>query len=161
MTFYSQHRKLGYNLILITQNDRMLDKQIRALVEYEVRHRKLINNGFGGKMLELLTLGRTWFIAIEYWYGGNKLKLGQEIFPYRQCYADIYDSYKLFSDMVTEGGAVCAGGDRVAVGPQGTASPPEGDEVRRNALMLRLISVLRSQVREGCFRELFVAKPSI
>ena len=33
VTFFSQHRKLGFNIILITQSDRMLDKQIRSLVE--------------------------------------------------------------------------------------------------------------------------------
>ena len=38
MTFFSQHRKLGFNIILITQSDRMLDKQIRSLVEDEVKH---------------------------------------------------------------------------------------------------------------------------
>lgn len=37
--------------------------------------------------------------------------------------ADVYDSYKLFSYMVSAGGAVCAGGDREAVGPRGTAAP--------------------------------------
>ena len=71
VTLFSQHRKLGYNFILITQNDRMLDKQIRALVETEVRHRKLNNYGFGGLLISLT--GMTWFVAIEYWYGGNKL----------------------------------------------------------------------------------------
>lgn len=76
VTFFSQHRKLGFNIILITQSDRMLDKQIRSLVEDEVKHRKLNNYGFGGMFVTLLSLGRTWFIAIDYWYGGNKLKLG-------------------------------------------------------------------------------------
>lgn len=67
--------KLGFNVILISQSDRMLDRQIRALIETEVRHRKLNNYGFGGMFLTLLTFGRTWFIAIDYWYGGNRLKL--------------------------------------------------------------------------------------
>lgn len=30
--FFSQHRKLGYEVILVTQNDRLIDRQIRALV---------------------------------------------------------------------------------------------------------------------------------
>ena len=96
--FFSQHRKLGYNVIMITQDDRMLDKQIRALVEFEVRHRKLLNYGFGGKMLSFLSFGAVWFIAIEYWYGGNRLKLNQEMFVYRKKYAELYDSYALFDD---------------------------------------------------------------
>lgn len=141
VTFFSQHRKLGFNVLLITQSDRMLDKQIRALVEDEVKHRKLNNYGFGGFFLSLLTFGRTWFIAITYWYGGNKLKLYSSVFPYYKRLGNVYDSYKLFSDMVTAGGDVCAGGDRAAVGPQGTAAPPDGDQNRRQ-LHQRLVDVL-------------------
>lgn len=57
VTFFAQHRKLGFNVILITQSDRMIDRQIRSLVEEEIKHRKLNNYGFGGGMLSLLTLG--------------------------------------------------------------------------------------------------------
>ena len=142
VTFFSQHRKLDFNIILITQSDRMLDKQIRSLVEDEVKHRKLNNYGFGGMFLTLFSFGMTWFVAIEYWYGGNKLKLNSSIFPFRKRYSDLYDSYKLFSDMVTVGGAVCAGGDREAVGPQGTAAPPEVIRRERSCLLSRLAGVL-------------------
>ena len=96
--FFTQHRKLGFNILLITQNDRMLDRQIRALIENEVKHRKLNNYGFGGGLLQLLTFGSTWFIAIEYWYGGNKLLLSREVFRYKQRVAAIYDSYRMFDD---------------------------------------------------------------
>lgn len=140
VTLFSQHRKLGYNFILITQNDRMLDKQIRALVETEIKHRKLNNYGVGGLLISLTRM--TWFVAIEYWYGGNKLKLGHQMFAYHKKYAKVYDSYKLFSDMVSAGGAVCAGGNRVSGGAPGNGSPSAGDQDERKALMLRLISVL-------------------
>lgn len=139
VTLFSQHRKLGFNFVLITQNDRMLDKQIRALVETEIRHRKLNNYGFGGLLISLT--GMTWFIAIEYWYGGNKLKLGQQLFPYRKKYARVYDSYKLFSDMASSGGAVCAGGNRVSGGAPGNGGAA-GEEKERRALQMRLASVL-------------------
>lgn len=99
VSFFSQHRKLGYNVLLIAQNDRMLDRQIRFVIENEVKHRKLDNYGFGGRFVKLLTGNRTWFIAIEYWYGGNKLKLNSEVFPYRKKFADIYDSYRMFDDL--------------------------------------------------------------
>ncbi len=122
---FAQHRKLGFNFILITQQDRMIDKQIRGLIETEVKHRKLNNYGLGGNILSLLTLGRTWFIAIEYWYGGNKLKLGYETFAYNKRFEQVYDSYRLFADLAgSAGSGVCAGGDRVAVGPRGTAPEP-------------------------------------
>ena len=140
VTMFSQHRKLGYNFVLITQNDRMLDKQIRALVETEIKHRKLNNYGVGGLLISLTRM--TWFVAIEYWYGGNKLKLGHQMFAYHKKYAKVYDSYKLFSDMVSAGGAVCAGGNRASGGAPGNGGPSAGDQDERKALMLRLISVL-------------------
>ena len=125
--FFAQHRKLGYNVILITQSDRMVDKQIRSLVETEVKHRKLNNYGFGGMVISLTMM--TWFVAIDYWYGGNKLALGKSIFPYNKRYERIYDSYRLFADMAgTAGAGVCAGGDRAAVGPRGTAPAATGPE---------------------------------
>ncbi len=153
VTFFSQHRKLGYNVILIAQSDRMIDKQIRSLIEDEVKHRKLNNYGFGGMFLTMLSLGRTWFIAIDYWYGGNKLKLGYDIFPYRKKYSALYDSYKLFKDVVTAGGAVCAG-----EGP-GTGGTPGNDgaaccyQEERRLLMERLISVLVEVRRQKLQRQ--------
>lgn len=94
--FFSQHRKLGFDVLLIAQNDRMLDRQIRTLIEDEVKHRKLNNFGFGGGMIQLLTFGSTWFIALDYWYGGNKLLMGREIIRYSSKVAGIYDSYRMF-----------------------------------------------------------------
>lgn len=106
VNFFTQHRKLGFDVILITQFDRMIDRQIRAMAETEVKHRKLNNYGFGGMVLSLLTGLKTWFIAIEYWYGGNKLKLSQRMFRYKNVYGEISDSYRLFADL---GGADWAG----------------------------------------------------
>ena len=40
ISFFSQHRHFGFNIILIAQKDRMIDRQIRALIEYDVEHRK-------------------------------------------------------------------------------------------------------------------------
>lgn len=153
VTFFSQHRKLGFNIILITQSDRMLDKQIRSLVEDEVKHRKLNNYGFGGMFVTLFSFGRTWFIAIDYWYGGNKLKLGSSVFPYRKRYSNLYDSYRLFSDMVTAGGAVCAGGNRVSGGAPGNGGAASGDRDERAALLSRLAAVL-AEARNQKAREL-------
>ena len=153
VTFFSQHRKLGFNVILITQSDRMLDKQIRSLVEEEVKHRKLNNYGFGGMFLTLFSFGRTWFIAINYWYGGNKLKLGYSVFPYRKRYSSLYDSYRLFSDMVTAGGAVCAGGNRASGGAPGNGGAAGGGRDERAVLLGRLAAVL-AQARNRKGREL-------
>ena len=42
-SFFTQHRKLGYEVVLVAQFDRMLDRQIRSLIEYEWIHRKVSN----------------------------------------------------------------------------------------------------------------------
>lgn len=84
--FFTQHRKFGYNFICITQNDRMVDRQIRALFEYEVKHRK-VNNFKIGRLFPLPL-----FCAINYWYGVNE-RLGCEFFIYRKKWSKFYDSY--------------------------------------------------------------------
>ncbi len=88
--FFSQHRKLGYNIILITQFDRMIDRQIRSLVEYEIKHRK-VNNFKLGKILPV-----TLFACITYWYGVNE-KIETEFLIFRRKFARIYDSYSIIS----------------------------------------------------------------
>lgn len=89
LKFFVQHRKLGYNFILISQNDRQIDRQIRALFEYEVKHRK-VNNFKIGQLLPFST-----FAAISYWYGVNE-RLGVEFFTYRKKWGQFYDSYGTF-----------------------------------------------------------------
>jgi len=88
--FFAQHRKLGYNIILVSQNDRMIDRQIRCLIEYEVKHRKA--NAFGtiGMLIPV-----PMFAAVSYWYGVRE-RLGVEFFTYRKKYSRLYDSYAVF-----------------------------------------------------------------
>lgn len=87
--FFTQHRKLGYNFICIAQNDRMVDRQIRTLFEYEVKHRK-INNYKIGRLLPFPA-----FAAVTYWYGVNE-RIGVEFFTYRKKWGRFYDSYGAF-----------------------------------------------------------------
>lgn len=89
--FYTTHRHLGFDVILITQNDRFLDRQIRCLIETEFKHRK-INNFKFFKYIPLST-----FVCIEYWYGAKE-KVGSKIFTYRKKYARMYDTFKSFNE---------------------------------------------------------------
>ena len=43
MSFFTQHRKLKYRVILIAQFMNMIDRQIRSVIEYEYIHRKVKN----------------------------------------------------------------------------------------------------------------------
>lgn len=88
--FFSQHRKFGFTFLLVAQNDRMLDRQIRGYIEYEFMHR-LINN-FG----PLFVLPWKVFIAVEYWYTIRQ-KVGSEFILFRLKKASRYDHMALFS----------------------------------------------------------------
>lgn len=88
--FFSQYRKLGYYFILVAQNDRMIDKQIRGFVEYEVIHRKV--NRFGPFRILPITL----FIAVEKWYV-VKQKVGAEFILFRKRISEHYDTYAMFT----------------------------------------------------------------
>ena len=94
--FFTQHRKLGYRVILIAQMDKMLDKQIRGVIEYEYIHRKLSNFGKAGKLLTIAMAGET-FTAVQMWYP-LKLKIGTSMFRAKKKYYSLYDSYVTFGD---------------------------------------------------------------
>lgn len=94
--FFSQHRKMGYQIILITQNDEFLDKQIRTLIEYEYKHRKVSNGGPFGVFLSVLFGSR--FLYKKEWYAvrsmGKGAALGWKFLPiYGRCYK-LYDTFK-------------------------------------------------------------------
>lgn len=93
--FLTQSRKFGYDVIFITQDARMLDKQIRALCEYEVVHKKL-NNMYAFKWLSMFRV--TLFAGISYWNGLNaRFTKGQlRLYFYQKNIAERYDTLKLF-----------------------------------------------------------------
>lgn len=95
LSFFSQHRKLGYDVILVSQYDRMLDRQIRALVEYEFKHRKVKNYGGFGFLLSMLA-GGSLFVCVEIWYP-LKQKVGSQFFIARKKYYRLYDTFKMFN----------------------------------------------------------------
>lgn len=150
--FFSQHRKFGFNVILIAQSDKMLDKQIRSLIEYDVKHIKM-NNGF-------FFFLPTSFLAVEKWYG-QRMKLGSQVIWYHKRIAALYDSYAIFDALAAEdasaqgeprsGGSPCADEAPPAHGPASPAgsagvcaapAPARQDE-RREPLAARLLTAVR------------------
>lgn len=144
-----EHHKIGVEgqtMVIIDEcqiifNCRDFGRKDRgAWVTLFPQHRKLNNYSFGGLLISLS--GMTWFVALEYWYGGNKLMLSKQIFAYHKKYSKVYDSYKLFSDMVSAGGDVCAGGNRASGGAPGNGGPDVHDQQVKKRLMRRLVAVL-------------------
>lgn len=93
--FFQVHRHLGYDVILIAQFDRMIDRQIRSLIEYEYIHRKVTNMGWRGILLSLLMFSPKLFVSVKVWYP-MKEKVGSEFFKAKKKYYRLYDTYLSF-----------------------------------------------------------------
>lgn len=100
LQFFTLHRHLGYKIILIAQFDRMIDRQVRSLIEYEFIHRKVSNFGLKGKIISMLAGGKL-FVSVKVWYP-MKEKVGSEFFRAKKMYYGLYDTYVLFD---RDGGA--------------------------------------------------------
>lgn len=94
LSFFTQHRKYGYDVFLVAQFDGMVDRQIRSLIEYNYIHRKVSNFGIGGKLLSLFGGGKL-FVCVKVWYPLNQ-KVGSEWFRASKKYYQIYDTYNTF-----------------------------------------------------------------
>lgn len=93
--FFQTHRHWGYNIILVSQNDRLIDRQIRSFIEYDVKHRKANNLGFIGILISILRIKL--FAAVTYWYGVRE-KCFTEFYTCKKIYKKIYDSYSYFTE---------------------------------------------------------------
>ena len=142
LSFFTQHRKYGYHIVLIAQFDRMVDRQIRSLIEYEYVHRKVSNFGIGVMLLSLIMGGNT-FVAVQSWYP-LKTRIGSQFFHARKAYYRLYDSYSTF--------AKDAGTANGAVGDSGAPSAPFADTATlptaRNASKKPIL--LRSLYHRAC-----------
>ena len=92
--FFQLHRHFGYDIILIAQFDRMIDRQIRSLIEYEYVHRKVSNMGWRGMLLSVLMMSPKMFVSVKRWYP-LKEKVGSEFFRAQRKYYRLYDTYAL------------------------------------------------------------------
>ena len=103
LSFFTQHRKYGYDVILVAQFDRMIDRQIRALIEYEQIHRKVSNYGIKGKILSAFCFGNL-FVSVKVWYP-MKERVGSEFFVAHKKYYSLYDTFGSFAsaDVGTKG----------------------------------------------------------
>ena len=94
LSFFSQHRHYGFDIILMAQFDRMLDRQIRGLIEYEHVHRKVANAGLMGAFVGFLFHGNL-FVCIEKWYPIKETIETSFFFTSKYIYG-LYDSYNHF-----------------------------------------------------------------
>jgi zona occludens toxin len=89
----SQSRKFGYDVVFVAQSDKMIDKQIRGLVEYNVVHFKL-SNSFFFSWLKWLKISL--FLYNYKWYQ-TKLPGNKRFGLYRPSIANRYDTMRTFN----------------------------------------------------------------
>ena len=92
--FFQVHRHFGYCIVLVTQFDAMLDKQVRSLVEYEIKHRKVSNYGWRGWLLQMFFLAPTLFVKVKVWYP-MKERVGSEFYRGNKSLYKLYDTFAL------------------------------------------------------------------
>lgn len=94
LEFFSQHRKYGYQVVLVAQSDKMVDNQFRMLIEYEIQHRKVANMGILGSLLSDVTIGRL-FMCVTYYYPIAQ-RLGSRWYLARGKDMKMYETRKTF-----------------------------------------------------------------
>lgn len=95
LSFFTQHRKYGYDIYLVAQFDRMIDRQVRSLIEYEVVHRKVKNFGKWGYFFNVVAGGNL-FCAITVWYP-MKERIDSEFYKGNKRYFELYNTYNTFN----------------------------------------------------------------
>ena len=72
----------------------MIDKQVRALVEYEVKHRCVKNFGIRGFFVRLMMLSPSLFVKVKVWYP-MKEKIDSQFFRGDKKLFKLYDTFAL------------------------------------------------------------------
>lgn len=98
--FFTNSRHFGFRVILICQFLEMLDKQIRSVIETEVKHRNMANFGIAGRLLSLCVGGKL-FVCVTYYCGLSERVGVQYVFGRRHLY-HFYDSYDTEAFAVAE-----------------------------------------------------------
>lgn len=94
LTFFSEHRHYGFNIVLVAQMDIMIDRQVRGQIEYEYLHRKVDNFGLGGRIMGMF-LGN--FCVVKTWRALKNQNLGSEFIRGNKKLYNFYDTFEDFS----------------------------------------------------------------
>ncbi len=98
--FFSEHRKLGYDVYFVSQDDKRIDKQLKGLFEDEYLHRKMFNfvkSEALGKIFR--SIFGEWFVCIKKKYGMKKsdAKMNVTYIHGEKKFYDFYNSSTIFA----------------------------------------------------------------
>lgn len=98
--FFTQHRKLRWDVTMVAHSEQMIDKQIRSLIEYETAYRNLKN-------VKILGLRPFAILPPVFWSvqsmagvgpgGGSRTSPMADFTWLCKAYAGLYDSFEVFA----------------------------------------------------------------
>lgn len=105
--FFTQHRKYGFDILLVTQHIRIIVEDVRELLETETMHFKWDNCPSSSLMYYLIWIickifrVTLFFYRTDWVHFRSKEFRTRKFFTYRKKFASVYDSYKLFESSAT------------------------------------------------------------
>lgn len=88
--FFSQHRKLGWEIYLVTQDDANLDSQVRRNFEDHIHLKNM--KAYKIPLIGIRPFPVNVFAAVRTWHDRDRTKLGVEVFLLSKKVAGIYDT---------------------------------------------------------------------
>jgi zona occludens toxin (predicted ATPase) len=92
--FFTQHRKLGWDVYLLTQDADMLDKQVRTLFEVHIHLRNMRN----ARVMGVRLFPFNFFLAVHTWHSSDHVILDREFYRLSGV-AKLYDSMAMFGGL--------------------------------------------------------------
>lgn len=96
--FFANHRHFNYDFILICPNDRMLDRQIRAIIQTEYKCRCISGFGYLGKAINKVFGGL--FASVSYNHAIQEKFFLPHFYKLHKRKARVYDTMALFEGMI-------------------------------------------------------------
>lgn len=99
--FFTQHRKLGWDILLVSQFIDAIDKQVKALAEYHIQLRNLKR----AKVWGIPVMPINMFLAVWTWNGIMSKNIAKrQAYPLKKKYARLYDTMALSHGLDEDGG---------------------------------------------------------
>lgn len=101
ITLFQQHRKLGLEIILITQEINTIDKAVKCVCTHEVNFRKVNDIKGLGILVNILLLGHPLIVGVKYYLpikvtSKKSARTGSEWTIGLKRYYSLYDTFTLF-----------------------------------------------------------------
>lgn len=94
-TFFRKHRHIGYDVILVPQDKKLISRKVLYYCELETKHYNRKHHGFLGFLFSAF-LG-SFFSYTKFWRG-TKDPLEQGFFTYKPIFGLMYNSYSMFDE---------------------------------------------------------------